>query len=402
MPHIYINETEVISNNNEANTNVVYIPGIKEGGSLTTNEPKLFTRVSDFLYDVTGDRKGTVTDDNAIMAKELLSLGMPVLFESYGSTKPDATALTAGIVKLADKGLYRLKFLTVGAYADISSSALVKAMLDCAIARGDCIVLLDHAKTVSTQTGQSKAAAVQAAFKGLESVTGIDNNGLKLAAGFTPWCKCFLDGDTEGKELPASFIYLAACANTLKTSASWNAVAGVAGGACPFEIKPLISYGDADDLVLQSRAINTDGSFDDENDNQDMAVNSIRFIDPFGYLVWGNRTLNTNESGLTACSFLNIRNFVCDVKKALYTAGRKCTFEQNTDILWVNFCGEVTPLLDSALSGSGIRGYKLLREPTEVKQRLKAVVKLTPIYAVEDFDLTLELTDTFETIEERA
>lgn len=109
-----------------------------------------------------------------------------------------------------------------------------------------------------------------------------------------------------------------------------------------------------------------------------------------------------NAEGLRASSFLNIRNLVCDIKKTLYKASRKFTFEQNDDILWANFCSEISPLLDRALSGSGIRGYKITQEETSIKGRLKAHIKIIPIEAAEDFDLTVEMTDSLETVTENA
>ena len=42
----------------------------------------------------------------------------------------------------------------------------------------------------------------------------------------------------------------------------------------------------------------------------------------------------------------------------------------------------------------------MIQLPSGVKARLKALVRIVPIEAVEDFDLTLELTDTLEEVSE--
>jgi hypothetical protein len=99
------------------------------------------------------------------------------------------------------------------------------------------------------------------------------------------------------------------------------------------------------------------------------------------------------EDGLTATSFLNIRNMVSDVKKTAYIAAKTLMFEQNSDVLWVNFLSRVTPLLDQLMSGQGLSDYKVIKNPTNEKAKLKATIKLYPIYAVEDFDITIELSD---------
>jgi hypothetical protein len=53
----------------------------------------------------------------------------------------------------------------------------------------------------------------------------------------------------------------------------------------------------------------------------------------------------------------------------------------------------VTPTLDQMQSGAGISGYKILKGTTTEKAKLVATVKLYPLYALEEFDITVELVD---------
>lgn len=99
---------------------------------------------------------------------------------------------------------------------------------------------------------------------------------------------------------------------------------------------------------------------------------------------------------LTASSFLNIRNLCIDIKKTLYRAARRYTFEPNSDVLWINFKAAITPLLNKMTSDNGIRGYQIIKTPTNKKALLAARIVITPIEAVEDFDLTIELNDSIE------
>ena len=55
-------------------------------------------------------------------------------------------------------------------------------------------------------------------------------------------------------------------------------------------------------------------------------------IRPYGYCIWGNRTLNENN-GLVASSFMNIRTLVNEVKKTVYSVAKSLTFELNNDVL---------------------------------------------------------------------
>lgn len=53
----------------------------------------------------------------------------------------------------------------------------------------------------------------------------------------------------------------------------------------------------------------------------------------------------------------------------------------------------MTPLLDQMQTGNGISGYKLTKKKSTKKATLTAVVRIYPIEAVEDFEITLELAD---------
>ena len=416
MPHIYINEKDnTRAGSIEENTNVVYIPGaIEAGGTMETNVPTMFATTREFLAQVTGSESGTIsnTNLNAIMAKELISLGMVVLFESFGThnsitttgteTVEDAIAKLVNWDKLTDKGLYKVKFLTCGAasaFQELTSSTVAAEMIKAAAKRGDCIALIDHEKTITAASGETIAQTIHDKYSTCASA-----EGAKFAAAFTPWCKFALGsglGSLGGLALPGSFAFLSAYAKSVKNNPNWYAAAGFSRGQVPSIIEPLYRFGDADAADLQGRVINDDGSFGD-SDNTTWAVNPISKIDVAGFIVWGNRTLldNSAAGGLTASSFLNIRNLCCDIKKTLYRAARKYTFEQNNDILWINFCSEITPLLDRALSGNGIRGYRMTQITTNIKGRLKALIEITPIEAVEDFELTVAMEDSLEDITE--
>ena len=47
-------------------------------------------------------------------------------------------------------------------------------------------------------------------------------------------------------------------------------------------------------------------------------------------------------------------------------------------------------------NNSGIQGYKIIRQTTDERAKLKCKIKIIPIEAVEDFDLTVEINDSFE------
>ena len=97
---------------------------------------------------------------------------------------------------------------------------------------------------------------------------------------------------------------------------------------------------------------------------------------------------------LVASHFLNIRQLCTTIKKELYVACRKFTFDPNSDVLWINFCNAIRPTLDAMKSDQGIDDYEIIKVATTQKATLKARIRIVPIEAVEDFVIELSLEDS--------
>ena len=93
-----------------------------------------------------------------------------------------------------------------------------------------------------------------------------------------------------------------------------------------------------------------------------------------------------------------------DIKKVLYSTAKSLMFEQNSDILWLKFKSGISPLLNQLKSGNGIEDYRIVRGTTKYngdplqKGEISAVIKIYPLYAVEYFELTVEINDNDVTV----
>lgn len=308
---------------------------------------------------------------------------------------------------LLDKGEYTVKYITSGGYPTFEYdsyvdeknrgyNAIAQKMITVAAERGDAVAIIDHTNNPERPLNANHAGSVFNALVG-----GKDGDkpyrisvSPEFGTMFTPWGMysglpvSWRVGNSTATSnsavLPASFGYLAALAKSIRTNANWLAIAGAARGQVPYLAT----------LNTLERMSNTIA--DSYQDRDAVAsLNAITNIKPYGLTIWGNRTLKDNyESGnLTASSFLNLRNLVSDVKKQIYTACKSLLFEQNNDILWINFKMKIAPLLDQMQTGAGISGYKLIKGTTTEKAKLVATVKLYPVYAIEEFDITVELAD---------
>lgn len=387
--------------------------------------------------------KAGTADSGFIMARELLRNGVTVVFENM--IMIDTTAATKSIYRpdwisaiyngrtaapvtdpllerafdnLADKGEYSIKYITTGGFPifGYDENRIVKKLLSILPSpgetedptmdtRGDTVALIDYngdpsLKLIGSQDTDNLYDSVK------EFADGVTNKvSLSYATMFAPYFYCNvtdsykLDADsnetTDTFILPGSYCYLRCLAESLKSNPNYYAIAGVARGVIPGAVKPNYDYrvtGKIADLCQPRNAV---------------AINAITNIKNFGYTIWGNRTLKDNSiaaalaggtDGLTATSFLNVRNMCSDIKKRVYDAAMSLMFENNTTILWVNFKNKITPLLEELMGNYAVEGYQIIQENTDMKAKLKARILIKPTYPVEEFDVTIELTDSDVTV----
>ena len=298
--------------------------------------------------------------------------------------------------KLEDRGEYVLRFISSGAYPTVRTKAelAAKKMLEVARDRGDCVALIDdvyNGKVVDPTNELSTYHAI----KSFMTTTTFEANMItketvdSYGATFIPFARYQVSTVREvGTGTPykldtyASFAYLFKFAQSIATGANpWDAVAGFQRGTvsnCVELLQPV-----------------TNAIADECQPRTDYAINAMCNIKPQGLVIWGNRTLKNNaeEGELTHQSFLNVRNACSGIKRQVYISCKSLTFQKNTDILWATFRNKITPLLDRMVTDGGIQSYQVIRVQTQKKATVVARIVVTPIEAVEDWDITLELAD---------
>ena len=300
--------------------------------------------------------------------------------------------------RLSDKGNYSIKYLTSGGYPtyEYSGNTIVTKMINLAETRGDCVAFIDHTDNPYRNQNIDQSDSLYYAVK--NDLVTFQNDG-EFATMFTPWAqynRVTTDNDKNYSKsidykpqvrMPGSYAYFLSLADSIKVNPNWLAIAGVARGL----VQNLSSGGMTTNIP--------NGAADAMEPRDGIAINPITNIKPYGYTIWGNRTLKNNGAAgnLTATSFLNIRNLVSDIKKEVYRTSRKLTFEQNNDVLWVNFKSEIAPLLDRMLHGYGISSYKLQLDTKHPRYGEKATlcvkIIISPIEPVEDFYVSIVMQD---------
>lgn len=341
------------------------------------------------------------------IAYELLGLGYTVLYK-----KLDATVYLEDFnfwEPLRDKTLYDFRYLISGlikgnaeVYTNMKNIAEFKPENEDfdkigvdTHGRGDCIALFDIDEDV--YSGKAQEAAISAVLSFAKEIVPQS----KYAAVFAPTVKYTKGSLSEvsafgnNQTFPASFHYLACAARSSERYNEWYANAGYTRGISSYTIDSVgCKFGEAAVNMFQKRA-------SDPANNVTMAINPI--INLRGsYYLWGNRTTEalgatgTPNGDLRASHFLNIRQLCSTIKKKVYVACRQITFDPNSDLLWINFCNSIKPMLEKMKADQGIADYKISKVKTPRKAFLSVVITIVPIEAVEDFDISIHLEDSLE------
>jgi len=374
-----------------------------------------------FVYVLDGDEgvdAGVTTNIGNQMAYELLSLGYTVLYKNlniepiivdnveYTGIEVMKTAKFWECLK--DKAVYDFRYITTGGYFDYAAYTQIAKLahfvkgedtlddtridLSQMPGRGDCTALMDIIEDENiTGAKSSQSALINAIIEQVNTnfapEQAIDRNS-KI---FTPQVNYVLPEDSTYKNItfPASFHYLACTAKSLNSYNEWYAIAGYQRGISDLIIKSTtLNLGDIAQNALTPRLLK------DEENGLRKAVNVIVNLRG-NYYIWGNRTAHPIEKdGLIASDYANIRELCNTIKKAVYVACRQLTFNPNSDLLWVDFCHKVRPLLDLMVSDQGIRDYAFVKIPTTIKGTCLGKIRIVPIEAVEDFELDLFLEDS--------
>lgn len=371
-------------------------------------------------WEVT-ENKGTDDENTYNVSKTyVFHIDTAVLQKDVDDSETVATSEYSIYSTILDKWTYNIKYLTTGGYPTVVNEdlGLLQTLLKASAVRGDSISLIDTLYEENIYTS----------FNNLNNLIEIDdintytlkgtNNcnlnytlndnrkdesilkyGTVIGPGGiynTQEIKLYYNSENKDNNtivFPGSFGYLTSLAyniDILKNS-NYLAIAGVTRGNIKNLVSLISETTGAEADAVQVRPTQT-GS--DEGVGV-ISLNPIVKVQNYGYCIWGNRTLFPNpEKDLAASSFLNVRVLSADVKKIIYNACQKLTFETNSIELWLKFKTEIEPLLNTMISDGVLEKFEITRLSTTAKATLAVYVKLYTIYAVEDFDITVALTDS--------
>ena len=359
----------------------------------------------------------------ADISVESMYEGLELRFANRGDSS--TSAITPSDYSFDSMGDYAVKYITSGGYptfeygplgdADSAgkvwgTSSLAEQMIRLAADRSDAVALIDHTNAPNRSIYETDAYSVISRVRNeltdLGTITG------SYGAMFTPWYTCTSTYVTGGSahsydaHMPASLAFLSALAQQLQNYNPWLAVSGVSRGVVPYCGSLHTNYNLTNNVADSYQVIPGDTQ---ATESAAISINPITYIRNYGYCIWGNRTLRNNSAGTQATSFLNIRDLTSDIKKTLYEASQALMFEQNTDVLWLNFKALVTPILDKMVSNYILSDYSVIKYNVDPESgetvpayKVLANIVIKPINSVEVFELRVTLENNDISVAETA
>ena len=280
---------------------------------------------------------------------------------------------------IKDQDLYDVKFLTLGGKYKIDGNDVIKALVNVAEERKDCIAVLDIAPTVAPVNGDTKD--ITDYFNFVPS---------SYATAFEPWAYFQLPRDASVKIMPPSFVFLYELAKSIKNgNPIWLAPAGVRRGLVPEMSKGEFEIGSVIADQLQTNL---------------PYVNPIRKIRNYGYAIFGQRTLyvvNGDFTGSVKSAFqdLNVRITANEIKRKIRDISISLTFEGNNLKTWNEFRGQLDPYLTQISADGALDNYKIVMDETTTSEddinnntvRGKVYVRIAR--TAEDFNIDFIVTN---------
>lgn len=270
---------------------------------------------------------------------------------------------------IKDKYLYDVKFVTAGGYtdSDVSDTLISSAQVKLCETRKDCFAILDI-------PFGTRMADVTKFF------TAHDTS---YAAAYAPWCYTKLPtGDKEW--MAPSYLFLYTLGRSIKDgNMVYDAPAGVLKASMPQVIKPEYEIGG--DVLNSWTSANP------------QSINPIMKLQSYGYVIYGQNTLyniqNKASSKKSALQKINVRLAINEVRRLLFNAGIRMTFQANTIRTWNEFKAIVEPELSIMKANNGIHDYRVKMDNTTTTDEdiqnntIRAQVSISVTKAVEDFEI---------------
>jgi hypothetical protein len=267
----------------------------------------------------------------------------------------------------------------------VTNTKLTQQMIDICEDRADALAIIDLENvyapfTENTNSYKDRISTPDQAITSLRA-RQIDSS---YACAYFPWAQA---RDTISSRLlwvPPSVVALGTMAGSEAKSELWFAPAGfnrggLTDGAAGIPVTNLT-------YKLTSK---------DRDNLYEANVNPIASFPSEGIVVFGQKTMQVQRSALDR---INVRRLMIYVKKEISRISSRLLFDQNVEVTWRRFTGQVNPFLSSVKSRLGLSEFRVILDETTttpdlVDQNIMyAKIFLKPARAIEFIAIDFVIT----------
>jgi hypothetical protein len=221
-----------------------------------------------------------------------------------------------------------------------------------------------------------------------DAASGIRTRGLNSSYGATyyPWVQIKDTISDRVLFVPPSVVALGAMSYGQASQELWFAPAGFTRGG--------LSEGRGGVPVL---GVTERLSSKDRDKLYESNINPIAQFPAEGIVIFGQKTLQVTPSALDR---INVRRMMIFVKREISRIASRLLFDQNVDVTWSRFTGQVNPFLGTVKSRLGLTDYRVILDKTTTtadlvdRNIMYAKIFLKPARAIEFIAIDFTITDS--------
>jgi hypothetical protein len=277
----------------------------------------------------------------------------------------------------------------------VYTKGLTDYLLDVVEDRGDALAIIDlegDFKPASESTESYKTRVDNATVS--TTVNNLRDRELNSSYGcaYFPWVQIYDSVNDRLVYTPPSVVAMGTMSNSEAQSELWFAPAGFSRGG--------LTGGAAGVPVV---GITQKLTSDDRDELYDANINPIASFPAEGIVVFGQKTLQVTPSALDR---INVRRLMIFLKKRISQIAARILFDQNVQVTWNRFIGEVDPFLMGVKTGLGLTDYKVILDETTTtpdlvdRNILYAKIFLKPARAIEYIAIDFNISRTGASFED--
>jgi hypothetical protein len=375
-----------VSGSTSVGTGYVYVVGSRAAGTSKTAVSAGYRSIlnagyNKFTMPLYNGFDGFDITEADPMRNTLLSNGTPTETTSYSyytynraiDTVSDPETLVTDLV----------------AVPGLTYESLTTKLIQTCEARADALAIIDlpnvyipeqeqyYSSKTSRYAGTATAVASALQARGLNSSYG---------ATYYPWVQI---RDTISNQLvfvPPSVVALGAMSYGQRTQELWFAPAGFTRGG--------LSEGRGGVPVVN---VTQRLSSTERDTLYEANINPIAQFPAEGIVIFGQKTLQVTPSALDR---INVRRLLIYLKREVSRIAAGLLFDQNVDVTWARFTGQVNPFLASVKSRLGLSDYRVILDTSTTtpdlvdRNIMYAKVFLKPAKAIEFIAIDFTITDS--------